>query len=71
MTKMLDKRPTIGGRTDVFVRAERVGQQPAPWVWVIYSAGGLATWQRATQGYRSAEEAWTAGSAVLRQQFGL
>jgi hypothetical protein len=47
------------------LRVERSAPPPLPWIWVIHREGDAPPVRRALRAYRSAEEAWEAGRAVL------
>ena len=50
------------------MRAERLSRPPLPWGWAIYEAGDGIAYERGRHFYRSAEDAWTAGRAILLRQ---
>jgi hypothetical protein len=59
---------SVSGETakpDLVVRAERLGPQPLPWTWAIYKADVGVPYMQGNQFYRSADEAWAAGTAIL------
>ena len=62
-----DDSSISGGRAEYFVRAERLGRPPLPWSWSIYKVGDGIPYERGERFYRSAEEAWEAGNAILRR----
>jgi len=47
------------------LRVERTAAPPLPWIWLIHRDGEAVPARRALRSYRSAEEAWDAGRAVL------
>ena len=51
--------------SDFTLKVERTGRPPLPWTWEIISESGKAGAQRSVRAYRSAEDAWAAGRAVL------
>jgi hypothetical protein len=55
----------VGTGESFTLKVERAAKPPLPWTWEIVSDGGKAGAQRSLRGYRSAEEAWTAGRAAL------
>ena len=67
MSKVRDKSPVAGDAAEFTVRAERLGRPPLPWTWSIYKAGDGIAYERGELFYRSAEDAWMAGNAVLQQ----
>ena len=48
-------------------RVLRLGKPPAPWIWAIYQRGREEPHRQSPQFYRSAEEAWAAGRAMLNR----
>jgi hypothetical protein len=54
-----------GGVPEFFVRAHRIARPPTPWTWAIYRDGWAEACQSSSHSYRSAEEAWAVGSAML------
>jgi hypothetical protein len=50
---------------EVVLRVQRSGQPPLPWTWEILQEGRPGASRRSARGYRSAEEAWEAGQAML------
>ena len=63
----LQMDPPLGGGTPprFFVRAQRVARSPTPWTWAIHEEGRSEPLRCSTRLYRSAEDAWAVGSAVL------
>jgi len=55
----------VGTGESFTLKVERAAQPPLPWTWEIVGGSGEAGAQRSARGYRSAEEAWAAGQAVL------
>lgn len=55
----------VGSGENFTLKVERGARPPLPWTWEIVSEGGKAGAQRSLRGYRSAEEAWTAGRAAI------
>ena len=53
-----------------FVRVHRLARPPAPWGWAIYEAGRAEPRQCSTRLYRSADEAWAVGRAMLARTGG-
>lgn len=60
--------PIRAARVEYLVRADRLGRPPLPWTWAIYKAGDGIVYVRGEQFYRSAEDAWAAGTALLLRQ---
>jgi hypothetical protein len=48
-----------------FVRVHRPARPPLPWTWAIHEEGRARPCRRSIRAYRSADEAWAAGRAVL------
>ena len=68
MNKLQMDPPLGGGAPPHFaVKVERRARQPAPWAWAICEEGRTAPLRRSTRLYRSAEDAWTVGKAVLER----
>ncbi len=68
MSKLRTAPPLPGGGAApprFFVRAERVARPPAPCSWAIHEEGRAEPLRCSTRAYRSAEDAWAVGSAVL------
>ncbi len=66
MSKLRMDPPPGGGTAPRFlVRVERRARPPAPWAWTIHEEGRAEPSRRSTRFYRSAEDAWAVGSAVL------
>ena len=62
----LDMEPPLGGGEPQFsVRAQRVARPPTPWAWAIHEEGRPAPFWCSTRLYRSAEDAWAVGRAML------
>ena len=55
----------VGTGDSVTLKVERAARPPLPWTWEIVGERGGASARRSARGYRSAEEAWAAGQAVL------
>jgi hypothetical protein len=55
----------VGTGESFTLKVERGAKPPLPWTWEIVSEGGNTGAQRSLRGYRSAEEAWSAGRAAL------
>ena len=55
----------VGTGESFTLKVERAAQPPLPWTWEIVGERGEASARRSARGYRSAEEAWAAGQAVL------
>ena len=68
MGKIDDGGSVAGAKVEYLVRAERLGRPPLPWAWAIYKAGDAVAQERGEQFYRSAEDAWAAGRAVLQRR---
>ena len=68
MNKLQLDPPLGGGAPPHFVvRVERRARPPAPWAWAICEEGRIAPLRRSTRLYRSAEDAWMVGKAVLER----
>jgi hypothetical protein len=62
----LDMEPPLGGGVPQFsVRTQRIARQPTPWMWAIYKEGWAEACHCSSLSYRSAEEAWAVGRAML------
>jgi hypothetical protein len=63
----LQMDPPLGGVVPVqfIVRIRRKGRPPTPWAWAIYEEGQATPCRSSTQFYRSAEDAWAVGHAML------
>jgi hypothetical protein len=48
-----------------FVRVHRPARPPLPWTWAIHQEGRARPCRRSIRAYRSADEAWAAGQAML------
>jgi hypothetical protein len=48
-----------------FVRVHRPARPPLPWTWTIHQEGRAWPCRRSIRAYRSADEAWAAGRAML------
>ena len=68
MSKLRMGPPPVGGAPPRFVvKAQRVAKPPTPWTWTICEEGRLDPLRRSARLYRSAEEAWAVGRAVLER----
>jgi hypothetical protein len=47
------------------VKVQRQARPPTPWTWAIHEDGQSAPLRRSTRFYRSAEDAWKVGRAML------
>ena len=47
------------------VRAKRIARPPTPWMWAIYKEGWAEAYYCSSLSYRSAEDAWAVGHAML------
>jgi hypothetical protein len=65
MSKLDIEAPIGGGVPEFFVKTHRLARPPTPWTWSIYKDGWVDACHRSRQSYRSAEEAWAVGSAML------
>ena len=66
MNKLQMDRPLgAGAPPRFFVRAQRVARPPTPWAWAIHEEGRPAPFWCSTRLYRSAEDAWAVGRAML------
>ena len=63
----MDPRLGKGAPLRFFVTARRVARPPTPWAWAIYEEGRPTPSWCSTRFYRSAEDAWTVGRAMLRR----
>jgi hypothetical protein len=62
----LDMEPPLGGGVPQFsVRTQRIARPPTPWMWAIYKDGWAEACRCSSLSYRSAEEAWAVGRAML------
>jgi hypothetical protein len=63
----LQMDPPLGGGTppQFIVKAQRLARPPAPWIWAIYEEGSAHPCRCSSRFYRSAEEAWVVGRAML------
>src|SRR4051794_4650355 len=63
----LQMDPPLGGGTAprLVARATRVASPPTPWTWVIHEEGCPEPIRSSTRRYRSAEDAWAVGQALL------
>ena len=61
--------PPIGGGAAprLVIRVQRRARLPAPWAWVIYEEGQSEPCRCSTRFYRSAEDAWMVGGAMLNR----
>jgi hypothetical protein len=48
-----------------YVRVQRTGKPPTPWTWTIHGQVRDDAVEQSVQFYRSAEEAWESGRAML------
>jgi hypothetical protein len=55
----------VGTGETFTLKVGRTARSPLPWTWEIVGENGKAGARRSMRGYRSAEEAWTAGRAAL------
>ena len=65
MGKTDNEGSIAGGKAEYLVRSERLGRPPLPWAWAIYRVGDSIACERGEHFYRSAEDAWAAGRAML------
>jgi hypothetical protein len=65
----LQMDPPLGGGAPLhlIIKVERRARPPAPWVWTICEEGRTEPLQCSKRLYRSAEDAWTVGKAVLER----
>jgi hypothetical protein len=63
----LQSDPPLGGAPmrEFFVKAERIGRPPSPWIWAIYEMNRPDALHRSSRSYRSAEDAWAVGCEML------
>ena len=63
----LQMDPPLGGAAlpRFFVRAQRQARPPTPWTWAIYEEGRAEPYRCSARFYRSADEAWAVGRAML------
>ena len=47
------------------VTVQRLARPPMPWTWAIHEDDAAEPYHRSTRFYRSAEEAWAVGRAML------
>jgi hypothetical protein len=47
------------------VTVQRLARPPMPWAWAIHEDGAAEPCHRSSRFYRSAEEAWAVGRAML------
>jgi hypothetical protein len=47
------------------VTVQRLARPPTPWTWAIYEEDVVDPFHRSSRFYRSAEEAWAVGRAML------
>ncbi len=52
------------------VTVQRLARPPTPWTWAIHEDDAAAPLHRSSRFYRSAEEAWTIGRAMLTRLTG-
>jgi len=57
----------MGGRSPrrFSVMVQRLARPPMPWAWAIYGDGVTDPYHCSSRFYRSAEEAWAVGRAML------
>jgi len=68
MSKLQMDPPLGGGAPPHFiVRVERRARPPAPWGWMIGQEGRAEPLHCSKRYYRSAEDAWTFGKAMLER----
>jgi len=66
MSKLqMDPPLGAGAPSRLFVKAQRVARPPSPWTWVIYEEGRPHPFRCSRRLYRSAEDAWAVGHAML------
>ncbi len=66
MNKLQMDPPLGSGAEPRFVvKAQHVARPPTPWTWAIYEEGQAYPLRRSTRLYRSAEDAWMVGRALL------
>lgn len=66
MNKLQMDPPLGSGAAPCFVvKVHRRARPPTPWTWAIYEEGREEPARCSTRNYRSAEDAWAVGSAVL------
>ena len=56
-----------GAAPRFLVRVHRPARPPLPWAWAIHQEGRARPCRRATRFYRSADEAWAVGNALLNR----
>jgi hypothetical protein len=52
------------------VTVQRLARPPTPWTWAIYEEDVADPFHRSSRSYRSAEEAWAVGRAMLTRMTG-
>ena len=52
------------------VMVQRLARPPMPWTWAIYEDDATDPCHRSSRFYRSAEEAWAVGRAMLTRMTG-
>jgi hypothetical protein len=52
------------------VSVQRLARPPMPWTWAIYEDDATEPHHRSNRFYRSAEEAWAVGRAMLARMTG-
>jgi hypothetical protein len=52
------------------VTVQRLARPPTPWTWAIHEDDAADPLQRSSRFYRSAEEAWAVGRAMLTRMTG-
>ena len=65
----LQMNPPLGGgmAPKLVVRVQRQARPPTPWAWAIHEEGQIEPFRSSAHLYRSAEEAWAVGRAVLNR----
>lgn len=65
------ERPAPVGRAGTLsVTVQRLARPPMPWTWAIHEDDATDPCRRSSRFYRSAEEAWAVGRAVLTRMTG-
>lgn len=66
MNKLQLDPPLAGGIAPrLVVKVQRQARPPTPWAWTIHEEGRVEPFRCSTRLYRSAEDAWAVGRAVL------
>jgi hypothetical protein len=66
MNRLQMDQPLVGGIAPrLVVRVQRQARPPTPWAWAIHEEGQAEPFRSSTHLYRSAEEAWAVGRAML------